>query len=181
MLNHTLAGLFATQREAEAAIDGLKEKGVLSTDISVLVQEGVVHVERKTAGESVLDRAGTGTATGAAMGGLLGLLVGVGALAIPGVGALFIAGPIASGLGLAGVAATTVSGAVSGALAGGFLGALMGLGLSKEDAELYETRLKAGDVLVAVTTRDAIISEKTIRDVLEAHGARELRTLQEKV
>lgn len=182
MLNQTLTGLFSTRQEAEAAIDELKLRGVNSSDVSILVQEEVVHARNtNTTAENVADGAGSGTATGAAVGGLLGLLVGIGALAIPGIGALFIAGPIATALGLTGVAATTVSGALSGALAGGLIGALVGLGFSKEDAELYERRIKAGDVLVAVTVRAAVVAEREVRDIFDLHGAEEVRMFNQPV
>ena len=107
--------------------------------------------------------------------------MGVGALAIPGIGALFIAGPIAAALGLTGVAATTVSGALSGAVAGGLVGGLVGLGFSHEDAELYERRIRSGDIMVAVTLRDELRDEEVVRDAFSKHGAQEVRTIREAV
>ncbi len=182
MLKQTLVGLFSDRREAEEAIDALKSRGVFANDISVLVQDTVVtKEERRTLSGNVARGAGSGTATGASLGGLLGLLVGVGALAIPGIGGIFIAGPLAAALGLTGAAATTVSGALTGALAGGLVGALVGLGFSKEDAELYEQRLRFGDILVAVSLRDELHDEDMVRDVFTRHNAEEVRVLREVV
>ncbi len=182
MMNQTLTGLFPTRREADLAIDELRMRGLTANDVSVMAQDTVVNgVETKTTGDNIVEKAGAGTATGATVGGLLGLLVGIGALAIPGVGALFIAGPIAAALGLTGVAATTVSGALSGALAGGLLGALIGLGFTKEDAELYERRIKAGDVLVAATVHETGVTETAVREVFNMHGAQEVRLLRDGV
>ncbi len=178
MLNKTLAGLFASRSEADAAVDELKMHGVSSEDVSVVVKDGVVDRRAgTTTAEEGLAATGAGAASGAAVGGLIGLLAGVAALAIPGVGALFVAGPLAASLGLTGAAATAVSGAVTGALAGGLLGALTGLGLSDEDAELYENRIKEGDVMVAVTPSDANIAEQEVKSIFTKHGAEEIRTL----
>ena len=181
MLNKTLTGLFATRSAADAAIEELKMQGISSNDVSVLAQETTVDTKvTKSATDKMAEGAGSGGVTGAAVGGLVGLLVGVGALAIPGIGALFIAGPIAAALGLTGAAATTVGGALSGALAGGLLGGLMGLGFSKDDAELYERRIKAGDILVAVSVHDAT-SADGVQKILANNGAQEVRTLHEAV
>ena len=49
-----------------------------------------------------------------------------------------------------GAAATTASGAVTGAVAGGLVGGFMGLGLPEENAKIYERRIKAGAILLAV-------------------------------
>ena len=178
MLNQTMAGLFRTRAEADAAVDELIARGVAREDISLLVQETSVGArDGATTADNVAGGAGSGAVTGAAVGGLLGLLVGIGALAIPGIGALFVAGPIAAALGLTGAAATTVSGALTGALAGGLIGALTGLGFSKEDAELYESRIKAGDAFVAVSIRNDVLAEQEVNAIFTKHGADQIRTV----
>jgi hypothetical protein len=65
---------------------------------------------------------------GGVIGGTLGVLVGLGALAIPGLGPLIAIGPISAGLAGLGV----------GGLVGGFVGALVGMGVTESDAQLYE-------------------------------------------
>src|SRR5690606_26745433 len=59
-----------------------------------------------------------GMATGGVMGGLGGVLLGLGALAIPGIGPIVAAGPIVAGL----------TGAGIGAAVGGLVGALVNWG-----------------------------------------------------
>jgi hypothetical protein len=68
-----------------------------------------------------------GVAAGGAAGGALGLLVGIGALAIPGLGPSIAAGPIVAAL-----AGLGVGGAV-----GGMVGALAGMGIPEYEAKLY--------------------------------------------
>jgi len=66
------------------------------------------------------------------LGGALGWLVGIGALAIPGLGPFIAAGPI-----MAALAGIGVGGAV-----GGITGALIGLGIPEHEAKRYEVRVK---------------------------------------
>jgi hypothetical protein len=70
----------------------------------------------------------------------LGWLVGIGALAIPGLGPMIAAGPIVAAL--AGIGAGTV--------VGGITGALVGLGIPEYEAKRYEGRIKSGGILLSV-------------------------------
>ncbi|HEX9018951.1 MAG TPA: hypothetical protein VF806_07175, partial [Anaerolineaceae bacterium] len=88
--------------------------------------------------------AGTGAGIGAVLGGLGGLLVGLGALAIPGIGPVLAAGPII----------TTLAGAGVGAVTGGIIGALAELGIPEEHANLYAEGIRRGGTLVAVRASD---------------------------
>src|SRR5262249_58944113 len=72
--------------------------------------------------------AAAGAGTGTVVGGVLGWLVGIGSLAIPGVGPFIAAGPIMAALAGAGV----------GAAVGGLSGALIGLGIPEYEAKQYE-------------------------------------------
>jgi hypothetical protein len=67
-------------------------------------------------------------------------LVGVGALAIPGLGPFIAAGPI-----MAALAGLGVGGAV-----GGLIGALVGMGIPEYEAKRYEGRVKDGGILLSV-------------------------------
>src|SRR6185312_6053691 len=84
--------------------------------------------------------AATGAVTGGILGGLGGWLVGIGALAIPGVGPFIAAGAFA----------TALTGAAIGAGVGAIAGALIGMGVPKEEAEYYEGEVKSGRTLVTV-------------------------------
>jgi hypothetical protein len=110
--------------------------------------------------EPVINRTGaTGTAAvGAGLGGLTGLLVGVAALAVPGVGPVIAAGPLAGALG----------GFLAGSATGGVIGAISTLGVPEEYAREYAARLQQGQTLIAVRTDD--ITRDLIERVLIANG-----------
>jgi hypothetical protein len=102
------------------------------------------------------------------IGGALGWLVGIGALAVPGLGPFIAAGPI-----MAALAGVGVGGAV-----GGFTGALVGLGIPEYEAKRYQGRLEKGGILVSVhcETSDEIDRAKK---VLERTGAEDVSATSE--
>lgn len=183
----TVIGIFQDKFDAESAIDELEEMGFNPKDVSVVVKDGIPvagNLENKqadaygTKGGSVAEGAVSGAATGGVLGGLAGLLIGIGALAIPGVGAFLVGGPIAIALGLTGAAATTISGATTGALAGGLLGGLIGLGVPESEARIYEQRVREGAVLLAVPTNSQT-GESEVRKVFQDYNADQVRTIFE--
>jgi len=82
----------------------------------------------------------TGAATGGLLGGAAGLLASLGLLAIPGIGPILAAGPIAA----------TLTGAAVGAGAGGLLGGLIGLGIPEDEAHQYNRYVDNDNILVLV-------------------------------
>ena len=90
------------------------------------------------------EAAATGAGVGAAAGGLAGLLVGLGALAIPGIGPVLAAGPLVAALGGAGM----------GAVAGGIIGSLTEAGIAEQDANFYAEGVRRGGTLLTVYTTD---------------------------
>ena len=110
----------------------------------------------------------TGAGTGGVVGGALGWIVGIGALAIPGVGPFIAAGPIMAAL----------SGAAIGAAAGGIAGGLIGLGIPELEAKRYEGKVKAGNILISVHTEN---SEEITRakDIFTKAGAQDICTTGE--
>ena len=166
----TTIGVFNNRIDAEGAITELKALGVLDTDLSYVwaSSEGKTEVV-DGAGTNVAEGAGAGATTGAVVGALAGLAVANGIL--PGLGSLFVAGPLAAALGLTGAAATTAAGAMTGAAAGGLVGALGGLGVSDTDAEIYEERVRSGGILVTARS-----SQSTgVRNVFTKYNAEEIR------
>jgi len=142
----------------------LGDGGFSVDDISILV------AGTEAGREFALDRKTEipeSTAKGAGIGGLvgtgLGWLVGVASLAVPGVGPLLAAGPIAAALG----------GAAAGVVTGGLAGALLGMGLSDDEAEQYEGKVRDGSILISVHTDDPTESARA-RAILEGGGARHL-------
>jgi hypothetical protein len=124
----------------------MRTAGFRSADISVLLPENAgtkdfAHEKNTKAPEG----ATTGLASGAVLGGAFGWLVGIGAIAIPGLGPFLAAGPIMAAL--AGVGA--------GAVTGGLVGALIGLGIPEYEAKRYEGRIKAGGILLSVHCDDS--------------------------
>ena len=146
--------MFERYQDAERAVSELNARGFGNADISVAARDNVLR-DRVAGGkeQAVAESAGAGAVGGAAVGGLAGLLVGLGALAIPGIGPVIAAGTLATALG------TTAAGAGIGAAAGGLIGALVGLGIPEEDAQFYAEGVKRGGVLVTVRTGDDRASE----------------------
>jgi len=149
MQRETVVGVFSDRMQAQRAIEALKAAGFRGEDIGILMQnkDGAKDLASDTG-----TKAGAGAAAGATTGGLLGalggLLVGLGALAIPGIGPVLAAGPLVAALGplVGGVATGAALGAGTGALAG----ALIGLGIPDDEAHIYEERFNQGRILVTV-------------------------------
>ena len=137
----------ATSRnQAEQIVDRLKTANFSNNDISVLFPDketnrDFAHEKNTKAPEGAI----TGASAGGALGGAMGWLVGIGALAIPGVGPFIAAGPILAAL----------SGAAIGAAAGGVAGGLIGMGIPELEAKRYEGKLKEGNMLISVHTENS--------------------------
>ena len=101
---------------------------------------------------------------GLVIGGALGWLVGIGTLAIPGVGPLLAGGP-----------SSRRSGAepALGSAVGGIAGGLIGLGLPEIEAKRYEEEIKRGRILVSVHC-DSLHSAQLARKVLDDSGAKDV-------
>src|SRR5579862_9282327 len=160
----------ATSREqANQIVDQLKTANFSNNDISVLFPDkdttrDFAHEKNTKAPEGAV----AGASTGGVIGGALGWLVGIGALAIPGVGPFIAAGPIMAAL----------SGAAIGAAAGGIAGGLIGLGIPEIEAKRYEGKVKAGNLLISVHTEN---SEEIARakDIFTKAGAQDVCTAGE--
>jgi hypothetical protein len=109
-----------------------------------------------------------GATAGGVLGGTLGVLVGLGALAIPGIGPLLAAGPIVAGL--AGIGA--------GGAVGGLIGALVGMGIPEYEARRYEGHVKDGGILISVhcETPGEILRAK---EILAGAGATDIASSTE--
>jgi hypothetical protein len=162
-------GLFPDQTTLERAINELRAGGFRNSDVSVLMNDtpgnkDLAHEAHTKAPEG----AATGAAAGAVVGGVMGWLVGIGALAIPGIGPFIAAGPIVAAL--AGIGA-------AGA-AGGLIGALVGVGIPEYEAKLYEGRLRKGHLLVSVHCDDAKWAKKA-EDLLKKAGGEHVASTSE--
>lgn len=160
----TVFGIFSDSDRAEDAVNELREAGFDRNDISLVARSE--REARQAAGSSGAEAkgAGAGALLGGIAGGALGWLVGVGALAIPGVGPIVALGALG----------TTVAGVAAGAVAGGLIGVLVGLGVPEEQAKTYEAAIKKGGILVSCGCEDDREVQRA-RDILQRTGASEVR------
>ena len=166
----TIVGSFDSFEEAQEVVRDLQQRGFSRDDISVIANNATGKYSSQSAGvQATTDRSGnvseTGanTATGAAAGGVLGgaagLVVGLMGLAIPGIGPIVAAGPIAAALAGAGV----------GAVAGGLIGGLTGVGVPEDDASYYAESVRRGGALVTVRADNSRADEAA--SLMRSHGA----------
>jgi hypothetical protein len=161
MAKKAVFGIAKTKDQAIAIADNLKASGFSENDVSVLFPDkdgtkDFAHEQNTKAPEGATAVAGTG----AILGGALGWMVGIGALAIPGLGVFIAAGPIMAAL----------AGAAGGAAAGGLTGALIGMGIPEYEAKRYEGKIKDGNMLLSVHTEDSKERDRA-KKIFEAGGA----------
>jgi hypothetical protein len=166
-------GVFTTATQAEVGVDVLITAGIDSAGISVLLpeQHNAKPVSAQSGATSAPKPHGTKAAAVAAIGatgggalfGSLAVLVGAGALAIPGLGPLIAAGPL-----MAGLAGLGVGGAI-----GGLAGALVGMGLQEDEARRYVSHVVGGRTLVVVHC-DTPEQTSNAKAALQRAGAEEV-------
>jgi uncharacterized membrane protein len=162
---NTIVALYDDMDTAHKVVRDLRDMGVDNNRISLVAQDASgqsgQHVSERG---DTSDGASTGAGVGAVVGGIGGLLVGLGALTIPGIGPVLAAGPLATAVSaLLGAGA----GAVAGSVAGGLLGALIDMGLPEEHAGYYAEGVRRGGALVTVETDDTNLDR--IRDTMDRH------------
>jgi outer membrane lipoprotein SlyB len=99
------------------------------------------------------------------LAGALGWLVGIGALAIPGVGPFIAAGPLMAAL----------SAAAVGAAVGGVAGALIGMGIPEYEARRFEGKIKEGNILISVHPKNPYQISRA-QTIFEQCGAHDIST-----
>lgn len=145
----TIVGLYDDWSTARQVLEELARAGFDRDDINLVANDANKTFAQSLGdangdGETVAEGAATGALAGGALGGLGGLLLGLGALAIPGIGPVIAAGPIAAGL----------TGAAVGAATGGLIGALAGWGIPEEEAGYYAEGVRRGGTLVGVRAEE---------------------------
>lgn len=159
-------GIYSDQASISSAVEEFKRAGFRNTDISVLFPENTgskdfAHEKHTKAPEGAV----AGASSGAIIGGALGWLIGIGALAIPGIGPFIAAGPIVAML----------SGIGAGGTVGGLTGALIGVGIPEYEAKRYEGRIRSGGILLSVHC-DNSDWVKRAKDVMQGTGASDIAT-----
>jgi hypothetical protein len=164
MANKAVFGIAKSESQAIMMADQFRAAGFTNDDVSVLFPDkqgtkDFAHEQHTKAPEG----AAAGAGSGAILGGALGWMVGIGALAIPGLGPFIAAGPIMAAL----------AGAAGGAAAGGLTGALIGMGIPEYEAKRYEGKVKDGNILMSVHTEDANQRERA-KEIFVKGGAEDI-------
>jgi len=162
-------GLFNDETALGRAVDALIGAGFRHEDISALLPD---KQSTKTFAHEKHTKAPEGAAVGAAAGvvggGTLGLLLGLGAIVIPGLGAFLAAGPIMGALAGAGV----------GGAVGTLTGALVGMGIPEYEAKRYESFINDGGAIVSVHADDNDWARKA-RSILDGFGGYDIDSAKE--
>jgi hypothetical protein len=158
-------GIYPDRPSFEKALEALRMANFRNSDVSVILPErdtttkDLAHEINTKTPEGIA----TGAGAGAAIGGVLGWLVGIGALAIPGIGPLVAAGPVVAALAGAGAAGAT----------GGLVGGLVGAGIPEIEAKRYAGRIREGGYLISVHCDDSNWAKRA-EEILEGTGGRDV-------
>jgi hypothetical protein len=185
-MSKTVVGSFDSFEHARDVVAALERMGVSHGDVNLVANDaagrlaagraagdggvtpsgadvGSLHDHELAEGTDVAgdaaSAAGRGAVAGGVIGGAAGLIAGLAGLAVPGIGPLVAAGPIAA----------TLTGAGIGAVTGGLIGGLRQVGVSDADADYYAEALRRGGALVIVRAEDDRAT--AIADAMRSHGA----------
>ena len=156
----TVIALMDNLADAQAVVRELGDAGIRSEDIGFMANQKHEIPATAHLNESEGSGTATGAVTGAALGGVAGLALALAPIAIPGIGALLAAGPIAAALAGAGI----------GAVAGGVIGGLTNLGVPEEEAHYYAEAVRRGGILVTVAADRKALADKAA-EIMKLHGA----------
>lgn len=156
--------VFSERTSFELAVVTLGQRGFRREDVSVQMPENLgnrVLLTEKTSKSP--EGAAAGGATGGVVGGALGWFVGIGALAIPGLGPFIAVGPFMA----------TLAGIVAGAALGGLTGGLIGKGMTECEAKWYEGRVRSGGRLLSVHCDNDDLAQRA-EQILRDSGGEDL-------
>ncbi|WP_353930510.1 ChaB family protein [Okeanomitos corallinicola TIOX110] len=168
----TISSIFKEQKQVDNIIRRLLDKGVPKDHISVMGRN--FESETRISGfitkkDVILGGLRTGAVFGSLFGSFLSLLTGVGVLFIPFVGPIVAAGPIGA------VLLGAASGAIAGSAGAGLVSVLTALGMPKEKAAVYQTRLQAGEFLLMAEIPSNRSGEFQL--MFESAGGEEIHTI----
>lgn len=161
----TVIGLIDTPQETQSVVQDLMRNGFARDRIGLMASDKSTKTTGKRSSKKAKDGdaasgAMAGAGAGAALGGIAGLALSFVPLAIPGIGPILAAGPIAAALAGAGV----------GAVAGGLIGGLTNMGVPEDEAHYYAEGVRRGGTLVTVTTENEREVDIAV-DTMKRHGA----------
>ena len=145
-MGQQVSAVFSSHHDAIEAAKRVKDAGLRTSDISIIANKDVARSP---------DSVSTGAVSGTAVGGTAGLILGLGSVAIPGLGIVAAAGPIA--------------GLLSGAVTGGVIGAMIDLGIPADRSEEYENDIKSGKTVWAMEVDNE--RADSVRKILKDCGA----------
>lgn len=160
--HNAVAGIFDTHIEAETSIKELQLAGFDMKKLSIVGKD--YHTEEHVVGYyNAGDRMKVWGKRGAFWGGFWGLLFGSALFVIPGVGPLFVFGPLA----------VWIVGALEGAAIVGGLSALAAalysIGIPQDSSIQYETAIKSDKFLVIAHGTSGQVAQA--KSILETAGA----------
>ena len=168
MNTNLVTAVFDGRAAAERAASELRNAGIPDSALSVIARQEGADGDYGDADTTEVGDKTEGMVKGALGGGAVGALLGIAALAIPGVGPLVAAGAIASSA----IPTAAAIGAGAGAVAGGLAGLLTEHGVSDDDATFYEERIHAGGVFLSVNAEGTGLGASELRDILTRNGGR---------
>jgi uncharacterized membrane protein len=151
----SVIGVFNSRQDAEQAISQLRQQGFSNEEINIVSKKGAQD-DNQYVNDDITD----GALTGGTLGGIGGLILGAGALAIPGIGPIIAAGPIAA--------------ALSGAVAGGVAGGLIDWGIPAEVSQRYEQHVAGGGILAVIRTSSQKVDQAA--QILRQNGAQDVES-----
>ena len=178
MNDRIASAVFDRREDAERALSELRSAGIREDAISIVGRSdetgrgttlGTDDRRRDTTGSITDDNneeAKGDVVKSAAIGTGAGALLGVAALAIPGVGPLLAAGAIAASA----IPTGAAIGAGAGMAAGSIAGLLSDHGVDEENSRYFEDRINQGGYFVAVHADKAGGSFQNAQDILFRNG-----------
>ena len=160
MSRNLISAVFDDRSNAEAAVAELRAAGVNDDAVSIIGRP-----------DDGADANGDGHHAGSiaasvAGGGVVGALLGVAALAIPGVGPLAAAGAIAASA----VPTAAGIGAAAGATTGAIARMLTDHDVDGRDAEYFEDHINRGGTFVSIDATEAGVSPEQVTRILDRFG-----------
>ena len=152
----TVIGVFSSQSDAENAVNNLRSQGFTKEEINIVSKNQRKNGDNISYDDDITD----GALTGSTIGGIGGLLIGAGAMVVPGIGPLLAAGPI--------------SAAIGGALAGGLAGGLIDWGIPSEASHRYAKQVEQDRILAIIRTEDGKVN--TAAQILRQYGAQDVES-----